>query len=47
MEGFDFTLDETLHVWLLEINHRPGMRLIRHLAVLLRLAPEVAEGLEG
>ena len=27
MEGFDFTLDETLHVWLLEINHRPGMRL--------------------
>lgn len=25
--GFDFTLDEDLHVWLIEVNHKPGMTL--------------------
>ena len=24
--GFDFALDNTFHTWLLEVNHRPGMR---------------------
>ena len=29
--GFDFALDEHFKVWLIEVNHRPGMSLDSHL----------------
>ena len=28
--GFDFTVDQDLQVWLIEVNHKPGMMLGHH-----------------